>query len=584
MPTVGQKRGARLPQGPKPVDEVEDRVIDEVNDDIPDDPELESGTQTETGVAVAPITEGKKEEGDFSEIKRIKIPEPPTKLYGNWESYDGYQTKLTQEHWTTLLWYLYRSWPKIVRPENEGYIDKGSGVLQLSYILRKHGSGEYQVILNNPSMPKLQRKVTKVNFKLMDEENPPLLNMAELDVEYKGNKLFVDQCIARGLLTTEKKPMNSLQASGNGNQDQLVRLLEKIIDKKDAAPTGGKDPRDAALAEVITIMGKGNEASTKMLIEQMQSTTKENDPDRMLKLVTAIIDLTGKNQPPAQQGNGIDMFKVLELLSKKDEKILELIGRIAEGKGGSGSGDGGKEDSFDTFLDRMGKWNEAMGLAGGEGGSGRGGKKSTLEVILQYSMPAVEKALGLVQNLLYLKGQGVQPNPGGVGGGGQQQQQRHQPAPGLGPVAVTSPADGPQDVRDAMLGEAEANQVEIIKKGVRQLGPQIIAAMERGTEGDAFAESIYNFLGPMAYNQIAGLGEEKLIEYLQLEPAIWQRLQTVESALRIFIKEFIAFGSGDGGGEPTEDDLKQEAKLEEERKKQAAAFEGTGTGRRGVVS
>lgn len=591
MPTVREKRGARLPQGPKPIDDVADRVVDEIDgidDSGPEDTEIEREDVTASPVttpATAAAT-ANSEGGSFSEIKKIRIPDAPTKLFGNWEGYDTYQSTLTEEHWTTLLWYLYRTWPKIVRPENEGYIDKGSGKLPLSYILRKHGSGEYQVILNNPSMPKLQRKVTKVNFKLMDEENPPLLNMAELDVDYKGNKMFVDQCITRGLLTTERKPMNSIAASTNGNQDQLVRLLEKIIDKKDQPTAAGKDARDVALAEVITIMGKGNEAATKLLIDQLKSVQSENDPDKLLKLVTAVMELGRSNQPAVQPANnGFDFFKMMELLEKKNDKVVEMMGKLIDAKTG---GEGGKEDSFTSFFEKMALFNEATGAAGGGGG---GGKKGTLEVILQYSMPAVEKALGLVQNLLYLKSQGVQPNanPGGVGGAPGQQQPGGQtrtiaqPQPGIGPVAV--PAGGAADVRDAMLAGAEENQVNIIRNGVRQLGPQIIAAMERGVEGDAFAESIFNFLGPMPYNQIAGLGLEKMIEYLQLEPAVWERLAPVETALRVFIKEFIAYGSGDdGGAEPTAEELKQQEEEDAERKKQAAAFEGTGGNRRGVVS
>src|SRR6185369_1195442 len=155
-------------------------------------------------------------------------------------------------------------------------------------------------------------------------------------------------------------------------------------------------------------------------------------------------------------------------------------------------------------------------------GLGEGsGKKSTLETVLQYAAPLLGNVAGIIQNMTAIRAQGLpklDPNTG-------QEIVDSVNKPGASgiPVAIAPVAQNPtpgQPQTNGVAGAMENNQMmqeQMVKQGLKQIGPQLIDALNRGVSGDEFAESIEKFFGPMAYNKIVGLGYEKIIEVLKTD-------------------------------------------------------------------
>jgi hypothetical protein len=535
MAQVGTKREPRLPIGP-PVDK-----IDKVDDDIildPDVPEVETKLEDKD-----------KDKDKFDEIKIAKIPLPPskripdtdTKLFYDWMAI------LKPEHWVQLTWYMYRNWPRLNKPDDDvKYIDCGNYAITEQWILENHGSGDYMFICNEAGKPKNAKTICTAYVKnLTHPEYPPKVKMNELDVHFPSNKNYVDRMVAEGKLTVDLKPMNITQQQPNGGlSDQIIlRLIDKI-DKTQVNRM--EDPKDGAIKAAFEIIGQGNKAATQMMLDQM----KQDDPDKLVKLVQTIMGMVPK--PPEHNGSESTTFmkmlvesqnKNAEIMAKKDETMMNMMMKLMEK-----STTPPIEDNFDKSLERFTKLMELTGI-----GESLGGKKGTLEIALQYGAPILERALGIVQNLMALKAQGaakIDPITG-------KEVPSNQPASPL-PVSIASssitaetppqPTNGKADVRDAMVNNSQ-EQEEMIKQGLKQIGPKIVEALNRRTSGDTFAESIDNFLGPMVYNQLASLGESKMIEILQTDQQLWNQLKLVEPQLKIFIKEFIDYGKPEDSGD-----------------------------------
>lgn len=534
MAQVGTKREPRLPMGP-PVDK-----IDKIDDDMILDPEIE------TKLEESKDKDKDKDKDKFDEIKIAKIPLPPskripdtdTKLFYDW------MTILKPEHWVQLTWYMYRNWPRLNKPDDDvKYIDCGNYAITEQWILENHGSGDYMFICNEAGKPKNAKTICTAYVKnLVHPEYPPKVKMNELDVHFPSNKNYVDRMVAEGKLTVDLKPMNSSQQQNGGLSDQIILKLLDKVDKQQI--TRMDDPKDSAIKAAFEIIGQGNKAATQMMLDQM----KQDDPDKLVKLVQTIMGMVPK--PPEHNGSETTTFmkmlvesqnKNAELMAKKDDTIMAMMMKMMESKT-TPSDDG----SFDKTIDRFMKFMELTGMEG----LGGGGKKSTLEVALQYGSPILERALGIVQNLMALKAQGA-PKIDPITGKEVLSNQAASPLPisiASSPIQSTeqptNKQTGKSDVREAMVNNS-AEQEDMIKQGLRQIGPKIIEALNRRTSGDTFAESIDNFLGPMVYNQLASLGESKMIEILQTDVALWNQLKLVEPQLKIFIKEFIDYGKPD---------------------------------------
>lgn len=530
MAKVGIPREPRLPTGPKPND-IESHNLLMMDEAVITD---------RIAPPVVKVEEKKGENENFKEVEtiRTKIPTAPSKRIDYSESkqfYDWTKCFTDESIKVQILWYMYRTMPRISRTDQK-YIDCSNIAITEQWILETHGSGDYMFIVNDQTKGKGNNLCTA--FCRVDNPiYPPILNIAELDVHFKGNEPYVTRLISEGKLTTDRKPMNQPQ---NGGGTQLSdQIILKLIDKLDQKQINNmKDPKDSAIEAAFNIIGKGNEAATKLMLDQM----KQDDPDKLFKLVELIMKMIPK--PPEHKDNTDgNMMKFLEIMNKKDETIMNLMTKMMDKQIAVQAGPS-EGDVFDKSLDRMTKLMELTGI--GEGG----GKKSTLETVMQYGMPVLQNVFGMIQNLMALKAQGapqIDPKTG-------------KPVPtSTVPVVVSNAPpitagaedeqviegqptiEGKKTVEQAMMMNSE-QQKQAISNGLKQMGPRIIDAIQRGVPGDAFAESIEGFLGPIVYNQLASLGVDNIIEIVKTDQQLWSQLAPVENLFVEFVKEFVAYG------------------------------------------
>ncbi len=549
-----EKTGARLPVGPKANDK-ESIALLEMDVDLPDT------SQVKTEVKVEVKKEG---EDEFKEIGRVKVPTPPAQVIRNNEIqqfYDWSKCLAEENIKVQVSWYLFRSWPKIERLDNQHYIDCGNYPITEQWLLDEHGSGDYMITVNQSGKPKNAKTLCKAYPKIYNSAYPPKVKLDEVDVHYPGNKIYVDKLVAEGKLTSDLKPMNTAQVGGASN-DALIGLIKSLIDKQDRnAMAGMKDPKDSAINTAFEIIAKGNATATQMMLDQM----KQDDPDKLLKLVTLIMSMT---KPAESKGDDGGMMKLLietqnknaELMAKKDEQLMNVMMKMFEKA--NAPKEESKDDGFDKSLDRFMKLMELTNMSGG------GGKKSTLETIMEHGAPVLQSILGVAQNFMALKAAGV---PG-----------IQQPGASNDPAVINKevkanitlappPANGgvsnggSNGVAEAM-GDGGAENVKMqeamIAQGLKQLGPMLVGAIERGTSGDSFAESIDTMYGPVAYNQIVGLGMEKMIEILKSDNNLWAKLSPIETLLRKFIDEFIEYGKPEVDESLTIDSTVEEGKIQ----------------------
>jgi hypothetical protein len=568
MAEVGKPRSTsspRLPMGPKTIDKIDKPVnnpIDKLVDNSIDDnlvldelfiPVVETKEQKE-----AREVKELEEKKSFKElnINDLKIPLAPSRIIQgeNIQKFYAWLEAMKPEHWVQLTWYMYRTYPRIIRPDQEKNIDVGQYPINDDWILKHHGSGDYMVLVNIAGAPKNARTLCTAYVRGLDHPDyPPQVKMNELDVHYKGNRVYVDKMVVEGKLTADLKPMTP--NNGNIASGDLIGLIGKLIDKADRQQlNNNRDPKDVAMATAFDIIAKGNQTATQMMLEQM----KQDSPEKLMTLITAISNMTNNKS----QGNGGDgmLSKFLEIMAKKDETIITLMTKMMENQSKVNAipvvtPPVDAEVQFDKTMDRMTKMMEFSEVMGGGGG-----KKSTFETIMQYAGPLVANLLGVAQNYMAMRSQNVPVvNPANNPGGYPTTNTNINPqSPMQVSTAVLTPDEngevsvdnvtninkGKPDVREVMQSGNQQQQAAI-QNGLKQIVPRIVDAINRGTSGDAFADSIEKFLGPVVYDQLASLGKANIMTILKSDPQQWQMLAPMEGLLSRFIDEFISYGEAD---------------------------------------
>lgn len=556
MATVGEKRGPRLPMGPKP-NEVADLYKDDVElgevVEPPKPPEVAGAPISQ--VAAITAAPGEVIEGDFKELKRPKVPLPPAKTINppDVQLFYKWYASLTPEHLAQIICYMYRTHPVIDRkPPKQKYIDCFQSPIDDQWVLENHGTGNYMVIVNDSGLDKKTRTITTVYIRVQNPIYPPKINMYDLDTNHPDNRVYVERCIIEGKLKGDKTPMaESPMVSGGGGgsgNDALVMLLDKMISRMDRQQFANvKDPRDEAISAAFSIIAKGTESSTRMMLDNM----KEQDPTKLLGLITAIIEMT--KQPQQPQGGGMgDMLKLMELMDKRADSNMLLMKTMFE----ANKPEKGEDDGLDKFLDRITKLQDLGGLFGGGGG-----KKGTLETVLEYGMPVLGSIAQAAQSFFAMRA-GMQPqtttaNPGGVPQNTTSQIPRtltQSPAQQTNPQQQANAQQTSQPQQQTNSPEAEMLLETQIRYGLKQLTPMLVLALQRKDDegkdfdGSQFAEGIDNTYGAQAYDMLAGLGKAKMLEFMKGDAESWAQLSPFEARLDKFLDEFLEYGKPDAAG------------------------------------
>jgi hypothetical protein len=108
------------------------------------------------------------------------------------------------------------------------------------------------------------------------------------------------------------------------------------------------------------------------------------------------------------------------------------------------------------------------------------------------------------------------------------------------PAAVIEPA--PVNTHEQEQPEGENIPAQLPPEVVQVVGNQILAALNSGRTGDAFAESVCIMYGDQHYDSARSIGAAGLLNELRSHPAVWATLAPYETQLSEFLTAFMAYG------------------------------------------
>lgn len=387
--------------------------------------------------------------------------------------------------------YIYRRWPvldkHLVDAKAKTHIDKVAGPIEEAYLARHWGSGEYKVVFTDSNQPHGKTEICFTVAMVNEPDLDPVIeDMRELVLEHPSNKSFVKSMRNRGLMPKEGKEGEEMRAASDPATAELAGLAGEVIRRGLHVP---KDPGDSSVSnKALDVMAE----ASRQAIQIVASNGKQPD----------LLDTLIKMREAFKSDSDMGMLKfLLESQQKQQELLIELMKSKAE-KGGLD----GELSTFSRLLDFVDRF-------GGRGRSGGG----LLETLLTHA-PAV---LGPVMQLMQLM---VAARTGA-------------------PLPPIAPIPNPALPINPILPATPASEDPMLQgQMVRMLVDRVVAAIENGMSGDNFAAGVEAMAGAAAYNQVAALGQDRILELLKSDPAVWARLQPYEAQLSQFVADFLGYG------------------------------------------
>jgi hypothetical protein len=77
----------------------------------------------------------------------------------------------------------------------------------------------------------------------------------------------------------------------------------------------------------------------------------------------------------------------------------------------------------------------------------------------------------------------------------------------------------------------------------RRFMPMLMITLRQGGTGNALAEKVITLFGRPTYDQACGIGKDRIMTILQLEPDLWAQVAPVEASFSRFLEEFLRYGA-----------------------------------------
>ncbi len=528
MPTVEGKQPIEPAEGVsivKPEEEIEVNLDDFQELESQTHPRLPSPTREEADAEIKQI-----EEADEA-AKRRMLPTPP----GNrptWPMLEKWLQSLTDEQWSRIIVYLYRTYPVIWRDPKNIEVLSQRDMATRKYIKNKHGGGKYRATVNDTDRLRGNQKqksgirntILDCYFEIPIIEAEPILDYEELDLGIRDNRSYVDNLKARGILNREGKAVQN--KSGEENLTDLVKDLtgtitnmsqQQISQMQEALRNKGSDTETQVLEKTIAMMGRASEKSVELLMGQV----KEQDPGKLLDMVDRIMN----RMTPKDTLSGGDVFKQLLTMQESSHKAqMNMMEKLVELKTGGG-------DDETKMFERIKLYREIIEPIGGRSGKTPWHENlfSVLPSILEYGSRIVGSIVAAKMKLPATT-PGAPPPPLG-GGGGENS---------VVPISTNPPSNpSTNSEQPPSTPETRVDPNEFIT----QYGGIILNAISQGTPGDQFAESITQLYGLSIYHIASNIGKNNLLAAMQNNPEFMTHASPMWPQVKTFVDEFLSFGS-----------------------------------------
>lgn len=405
----------------------------------------------------------------------------------------------------TMMVYVYRVLPVIIRKRGEGYIDCITEPFTEEYLIRTHGGGQYKFYFNDTSQPQGKIKLFETGITLDMNEYPPKLALEELDLTDKRNTAFINKLKSEGVLAMDGTPKP--QQNNGGNVEITNKLLDVVISnqrQQNNQPKGISIDEHAAMKAID------------MVADVAKRNSSESSPDKMLGMIKTIMEM---NKP---SNDNSMMPLILQMMKDSQEQSRQMFQLQLEAI--KAQNNSNKSEPVDPMaeVDRLLSIADKLGL---KPRNNPVEPKSTLEVALDHIAPIASGVMNVIAARMGL------PQEQMIQTAELQQQQQQ-------PTTMGVPTDMPNNDPNQQL--VQMHQM------LNQYGSIILSHMDStpGHEktGDMLAENVIAMAGMPVYNGIAQAGQELLYEAMKTHTPFWRDASLHgEPYVRKFVDDFINY-------------------------------------------
>jgi len=241
-----------------------------------------------------------------------------------------------------LVWYVYRHWPVIQIPkEAKGgkptwttQIDKVGGedsFINLEDFLRRYGSGDYQLLLNDAM--KLKKTIARCKIRNMrDPEQPPVIkDLKHLVVDDPANQSYITYLLAQGVQVPGRESLRQIEEESDDMKvaevsGRLLDMNQELVEKnQELAERLGKES-ESKEGKKVPMTPDAEGAMRGMEMIQKAGEIGFGMIDRANDQITAA---SSKGQDPVEMLKSV-MTVVKEALPKNDTVVAELLKQNSE--------------------------------------------------------------------------------------------------------------------------------------------------------------------------------------------------------------------------------------------------------------
>jgi len=466
---------------------------------------------------------------------------------------------LSQPHWDRLAVYLFRLFPLIDREPK--YIEVFAGPFTYDQIIRSHGGGKYKIMVKD--LDKYKKTDREDNgffscyFEIPMSEHDPILNYAELMVDERGNRAYVDKLKIKGILdrdgriidknAIQQQQQNQTDGSANGMMMSMFKdMLTKFMDlnrEQQNNVRGTMRTDESAMAKALELVQKSGETGIQMVMER----ARQEDPTKMMTMMMTMME---KMNPPKVNDDSKDKLymMMLQMQQESSKQQMAMMQSMMEMNKGVVKEE---KDEFES-MERVFKLANMMGFKKGNPVSETGGWADKLMDMAPSVIQSVTQIIGAAMmaknsggvvrpsvvpnsNLNNQTGEVVQEQvpqlPGGyLNRGYNPNPDPVPPTPKVTPIST--PTNSNNQVNPNIPNQEQMNSFALY-------GSFVVNAIAQGVRGHEFAQSVTNMIGERDYLKIANSGEEQLFNALKATPLVWDELGVYgEDKIKLFVHEF----------------------------------------------
>lgn len=479
--------------------------------------------------------------------KRSSLPKPLAFTLRD-EDFYAYTKALTPADWAHTAMYTYRLKPPIIRtPSN---IDSPTVAMDEQYVLDNYGSGKYEIKLNDIDK---RATVCRCLLEINRPDYPPKIDMRELDVTHKDNRLLVEKLKREGKLAPDGSVVQG--ASGDGADSTMANALKDIALEAMKGRTEKPGLEGQAFSKMLDMMSNASAKSIDIALAQLKGNEKSgSDPAilLMMQFMMKQLELADKraDQQPVKQATEDPIFKLMFAQLEQSRSESAALRDAAEKE---------RQRNHDFQMKMMevkadaasptAMVKEVLELQREIAQLGNDDARNWKEKLVDQGFQALPDILsavkGYTQRAAPVQQQQQQPRP-------QQQPAQAPPAQSAPPSTTTQETNMP--AQNTNSPAALDPDIGFLLSIFEMQGRQFVSAfINDPLSGGDVARTVSLFAGAATYERIARMGREKILGTIELLPEMKADLLKAGSPemLNEFIDDFIA---GPEGPDEDEDD------------------------------